>query len=471
MLVQFTVENFASFGATTTFSMAADNADRQHVTHIIGDKTSKTPPVLRVAALYGANGAGKSNLIKAIGFARKLILNGTRAGKLIPITPFKLSSDSDKPSRFEFIFNHNDIPYSYGFLATATRIVEEWLYATPSKQEVRYFERTTSEHNETLVEFGATFTGKSTKDKQFMEFVAQGTRPNQLFLTEARERNVKIVAPVVEWFEKSLIIISADAQLKGLELMLRGNTDFADYIGARLRAAGTGVESVRVEEHPLEASTVFSGMPEEVQQEIAQSLQPDDEEQGVLMQGSFGERGMFVSGKQSQPMLLQIKTQHRGADGRLVDFDTNEESEGTQRLMHLFPALHRLQERPCVALLDELDRRLHPLLSRYFVETMLDCPEENRYSQLIFTTHETHLLDLDLLRRDEIWFVEKDRGGASHLSSLAEFNIRPELKVQKGYLNGRFGAIPFLGDPCQLGLPDRDETHTRPRETEATVGV
>jgi AAA15 family ATPase/GTPase len=109
-----------------------------------------------------------------------------------------------------------------------------------------------------------------------------------------------------------------------------------------------------------------------------------------------------------------------------------------------------------VLLLDELDRRLHPLLSRLFVQMALEGEEVNRRSQLLFTTHETHLLDLDLLRRDEIWFVEKDRYGASHIYSLAEFKIRPDLKVEKGYLNGRFGAIPFLADVQSLGWTEKE---------------
>jgi AAA15 family ATPase/GTPase len=132
-----------------------------------------------------------------------------------------------------------------------------------------------------------------------------------------------------------------------------------------------------------------------------------------------------------------------------------EESEGTQRLIHLVPSLFILkQDSEIVVFLDELDRRLHPLLSRYFVETAINCRAKG--NQLVFTTHDTNLLDLDLLRRDEIWFIEKDSQGASSCYSLAEFKIRPDLKIEKGYLNARFGAIPFLGDIQNLGWVDRN---------------
>jgi len=133
--------------------------------------------------------------------------------------------------------------------------------------------------------------------------------------------------------------------------------------------------------------------------------------------------------------------------GQLVEFSIDEESEGTQRLINLIPALFILKKNPeKVIFLDELDRRLHPLLSRKFLEFFLQCKIEQSKNQLIFTTHDTNLLDLDLLRRDEIWFVEKNNQGASQLYSLAEFKIRSDLKVEKGYLNGRFGAIPFFGN-------------------------
>jgi AAA15 family ATPase/GTPase len=152
---------------------------------------------------------------------------------------------------------------------------------------------------------------------------------------------------------------------------------------------------------------------------------------------------------------MRLRIKHRSEDGNLVDFSMEEESEGTQRLIHLVPSLFILkQDSEIVVFLDELDRRLHPLLSRYFVETAINCRAKG--NQLVFTTHDTNLLDLDLLRRDEIWFIEKDSQGASSCYSLAEFKIRPDLKIEKGYLNARFGAIPFLGDIQNLGWVDRN---------------
>ena len=154
--------------------------------------------------------------------------------------------------------------------------------------------------------------------------------------------------------------------------------------------------------------------------------------------------------KNGQVNLTQLKTSHRHENGDLIDFSMDEESEGTQRLINLIPSLYILgKDAEKVIFIDELDRRLHPLLSRSFVESAINC--RSRENQLIFTTHDTNLLDLDLLRRDEIWFVEKNKNGVSDCYSLAEFKIRPDLKIEKGYLNARFGAIPFFGNPKDLG--------------------
>ena len=469
MLTQFTVENFLSFDTKTTFSMLADESDKQHPSHVIDNGNGKAASILRAAALYGANGAGKSNLVKAVGFARRMILRGTQGNQRIPVTPFKLGSDTLRPSRFEFVFIHEDVMYSYGFLLNDAQILEEWLYATGSRREVRYFERVTSANRQTTVEFGTTFSGRTAKQKQFLEFVAQATRPNQLFLTAAREHNVAAVAPVIEWLEGTLTVISAEEQTPSLEGQLHANSEFAEFAGTCLREAGTGVEAISAQKMPVGAAKEFARMPDALQQDILQQLQ-EEGQNGVLLRGPRGEREVLIQDGQDQPSLLKLEIKHRAQNSSLVDFDVSELSEGTQRLLHLTPALFQLRSRPRVLFIDELDRRLHPLLSRYFVRTALDCAAKSVHSQLIFTTHETSLLDLDLLRRDEIWFVEKDHGGASRLYSLAEFNIRPDLKIQKGYLNGRFGAIPFVGDICSLGWTQNTEASNE-APVEATDAV
>jgi uncharacterized protein len=437
MLIQFTIENFLSFKDEATFSMAA-GPDPQHADHL---SRSGGTSVLSLAAIYGANGAGKSNLIKAIGFAKELIVGGTRRSKPIAITPFRLGSDDRSPSKFEFIFTYKGDLYSYGFKLDREQIFEEWLHVTPEhkKKEVMYFERITSTEKETTIDYGPSLKKRSTKRRQFLDFVAEGTRPNQLFLTEAIDRNVEELAPVMDWFSLVLTVLPSELRYGDLDLDLLHDKSFNEFMSAFLQHSGTGVDSIIAEEIDLD----LDSPPEAI------AIVQDD---GIdeIVQNHLQGKHLFSKDIEDQSTVIQLKTRHRTEAGQFVDLGMDEESDGTQRLINLAPILFILkQESEIVLLIDELDRQLHPLLSRHFLETAIRC--KNPQNQLIVTTHDTNLLDLDLFRRDEIWFVEKTRQGSSSLYSLAEFKVRPDLKIEKGYLNGRFGAIPFFGDPERLG--------------------
>jgi len=464
MLVQFSVENFLSFDEEQVFSMVAAGGD-QHPTHLVPDVPRKGESLLRAAALYGANGAGKSNLVQAMQFAKNLIVEGTRGAQAIAVRPFKLGKEASRPSKFEFIIKTRGVLYNYGFRLDASRVQEEWLYATPNKHEVRYFERTTTKEGRADVEVGPALSGRSSKQRQFLEFVAQGTRSNQLFLTETLERNVVEVQPVVEWFQKNLLIVLPETPATHLEMYMHEDESVVNFTESVLRMTGTGVEGVVTEEIPYDfekfPSSVWSAAREQIEAQLATS-----DAVTVNLHGPQEERLTLKRNEQDQIVQLLLRTMHRGKDGRLVGFNMDEESDGTQRLINLVPALFILRQNPDqVIILDELDRRLHPALSRFFVQAALDRDDESRHSQLIFTTHDTNLLDLDLLRRDEIWFAEKDRGGASRLYSLAEFKPRLDLKIEKGYLNGRFGAIPFIGDIIRLDEAVQEDGAARELES------
>ena len=198
MLIQLTIENFLSFRDEVTFSMVGVSNDRQHADRLMEDAAGKGRPVVPIAAIYGANAAGKSNLIEALIFVQDLILEGTRSSQSIPVSTFKLGNYSKSPSKFEFIFTHQDARYSYGFKLNREQILEEWLHVIPpgKKKEVMYFERITTSEKKTSVNYGSQLTGRSERRKQFFEFVAEGTRPNQLLLTEATERNVEALFPI-----------------------------------------------------------------------------------------------------------------------------------------------------------------------------------------------------------------------------------------------------------------------------------
>ncbi|MEG4577502.1 ATP/GTP-binding protein [Microcoleus sp. N3A4] len=452
MLIQLTIQNFLSFRDEVTFSMVGVNSDLEHIDHLAEDAAGKGRSILPIGAIYGANAAGKSNLIEAISFAKNLVVQGTRSSQTIPVSPFKLGDYSKQPSKFEFIFTHQGDQYSYGFKLNREQIFEEWLYGIPDgkKQEVMYFERVTSSKKETTVEYGLKLKDRSKKRQQFLDFIAEGTRPNQLFLTESLERNVVILKPIFDWFRKVLSIIPAEADYTGLEIGVLSDESFTDFLSEFLKFAGTGIDSIVTEEVELDFERHFPTMPKVLRDNLIQALNQAEKNSIAMIENLGGTRFLLFKDDESQVILIQLRTRHRSEDGEFVDFSIEEESEGTQRLINLIPALFILkQEEEKVIFLDELDRRLHPLLSRNFVQVAINCRDKK--NQLIFTTHDTNLLDLDLLRRDEIWLVEKSEQGVSNLYSLAEFKMRPDLKIEKGYLNGRFGAIPFFGNPQSLG--------------------
>ncbi|MCX6381176.1 MAG: ATP/GTP-binding protein [Armatimonadetes bacterium] len=469
MLIQFSVENFLSFQKRTILSLVATN-DAAHPTHLIEHPSVKARRLVRAIALYGANASGKSNLIKAMKFAQNLIVKGTPSRESIPFTPFKLGSSQNLPSRFQFVFLSRGVEYIYGFAVNASRIVEEFLYAKPNGKEVKYFERITSENLKTEVDTGAILS-KTKEIRQFLKYKEADTRPNQLFLTAIFDGNIHNrtpeLSPVVEWFQMVLTIIDADAQILQLPQLIHVREGLSPYLSHFLSSIDTGICEVFVKEITWVWDRYMPGVSLEKREEILQALQniaPPDTDAGevrrVLTIEDADLTFNLYENEKGELRLLKLLLKHEGEEGKLVDFELEEESDGTQRMIHLAPLLPDIYaENERVIVIDELDRALHPHISRLFIQTALQKPLP---SQLLFTTHDTNLLDSDLLRRDEIRFVEKERGGNSQIYSLAEFKIRPDLQIEKGYLNGRFGAIPFIGDINQLGwkdAPDAESAH------------
>ncbi|MGK5086834.1 ATP/GTP-binding protein [Bdellovibrionota bacterium FG-2] len=445
MLIQFVVENFLSFRDEAVFRMTA-TSDAKHLDHVFTVESQKLS-LLRSTAIYGANGAGKTNLVVALEFIQGLVTNGIKPKQKIPLRRFKLSDESaQKPSRFEVELLKDETRYSYGIVLDDTTVREEWLFATrPNGREVPYFERATTSDGNTQIKFGSQLKIKYGED--FLTFLAKGTRPEQPFIAEAESRNVKQIQPFIDWFRDSLSIVRTAATYGPLPLRISRDKNFTCALAQFLKAAGTGIETVETNEEDLDFDKHFPEMPITVRQEILADL---NEKTSLLLGQSSPEDDLtMITGGRENPKLLRIHTVHRGKNGKNVRFAFSEESAGTKRLIHLFPALFSLSQKNQVFIIDELDRSMHPLLSRHFFAAFLE--NAAKTSQLIITTHEECLLDLDLVRRDEVWFMEKDTEEASHCYPLTDFKVRPDLEIQKGYLNGRFGAIPFFGDVKSLG--------------------
>lgn len=423
MLIEFTVGNFRSFRDTATLSMVASPlkskdpaVDANNIFELNGQ-----PPLLTSAAVYGANAGGKSNLVQALAFMREFVqesLLETQATGTIAVEPFRLSTESiDQPAHFETVFVAADGKrYRYGFEVTTERVEAEWLYVVPTTREARLFERTRQQ-----VTLGERF-----KEGRDLE---SRTRPNALFLSVVAQFNGPIAQKVLAWFRRLGVISGLfDSHLRPYTLRkwLQGE-DVAE-MAALIQRLDLGIDSVIVEKGAGSVASMPVAFPAEFRE---------------AMQKLFDLPGV------EQVTVSTLHTQYdaagQAAGMQRFDLDRHE-SQGTRKLFGLAGPLIETLTRGEVLVIDEMDARLHPLLTRELIALFNSRPSNSRHAQLIFTTHDTSLLDKSLFRRDQIWFVEKDRQGASTLYSLAEFKVRNDKSFERGYVQGRFGAVPYLGD-------------------------
>jgi AAA15 family ATPase/GTPase len=430
MLIQFTVENYRSFRERTVFSMRkASNVERgEDAPDVV-----KGTDILRCAAMYGANASGKSNFVKALRFARELVVTGVEERGRIQTHPFRLDDTSTgAPSYFEFYLRTgSDKVYVYGFAVQPDAVVSEWLSEVVGDDEIPVFYRDGKE-------FQFASQGEGSKD-ELLNLVGSATRDNQLFLRTAREfkleRFPRALADVLEWFELALKIIGPDVPYSWLIADADRHGDFRAFLGDVVNRADTGVSGVRV-----------------VQQLVstAERLKLESSLQHALWDGDLDENGRRVHYKAEDDdwYRVELRLEHAGgASGERNQFGLEDESDGTVRLLDLSPILFPSVALPLVVVVDELDRSLHTSLSRWLIERFI-AEKYGSESQLIFTTHDTNILDIDVLRQDAFWFAAKNKSGASTLYSLAEFKAEQIVELQKdlerAYLVGRFGGVPRI---------------------------
>lgn len=440
MLIEFSCENYKCFSHEVRLQLTAANY-AQHPNHV--RKLSDRLSALRAIAIYGANASGKTKLVEAIKFAQGIVLNPRRANAGIPHFPFVLDKNfSGKPSRFEFIFFYQEQLFTYGFVAGSKQIEEEWLFVSVGKREYRCFERKTSSTGKVEVEIGSGLARKASPALKMYSELSQATAANQLFLNKLDDFQAERANVVVTWFEDVLTIIEANSSYASLELRAHKEQDFVSFIGDYLKNSFTGVDSIETTVENFDAEKHLPGMSAEKVEEIIAPLRSDPDKKLLVQRGESSV--LKISQVDGNISVVRLQTIHKSADGENVAFGFENESAGTQRLANLLPAIYDLKFSERVYVIDELDRKLHPLLTKSLIQNFLES-QSCTNGQLIFTTHETHLLDQDMLRRDEVWFIEKNiKTGESELIPLTAFDIRHDLKIEKGYLQGRFGAIPFF---------------------------
>jgi AAA15 family ATPase/GTPase len=422
MLVEFSVSNYRSIRDRQTLSLIASQGaeHREHNTWKIADTELRG---LRSAVIYGPNASGKTNLLRALLALQQMVVQSAQgqAGVALPVAPFLLDEATSRaPTEFEIIFYGADgVRYQYGCAVTADRVHREIFTAYPLGRPRTWFERIGSEDADRYSwSFGKHFKGEAAERKVWKEF----TRPNALFLSTAIQLNNEQLRPAFNWIAHGLIVAVHRTWLNpGLTLELMGTDTGKRDVSNFLKAADVGIDRMEIREAEGRGASARRLVLGEPQIEI----------------GFEGPDGTRLK-------QLELLTWHKRADGTEVSWSLDDESEGTKKLFELTGGWLRALRNGATVLVDELDRSLHPHITRFLLR-LFHGTHNPRNAQLIFTTHDTTLLDVELMRRDQVWFVEKDRSQTSRLYSLLEFSPRKDEALEAGYLRGRYGAIPFVG--------------------------
>lgn len=420
MLVNFTVRNYRSFKQERTFSMEASSIKEHKDSVIMRGKYN----VLPLAVLYGANSGGKSNLIQAIAAMRSMVRRSVRLneGDSLPYDPFALDESSDsQPTLFEIQFIKDETLCRYGFEYNETSIISEWLYEKRfGEKEYELFLRSRD-----VIEVSP---------KRFPE--GQGkeglTNSNRLFLSLVAQLKGEKSNSIMSWFAECSVLSGIDSE--GYEAftlrMFLEHLNGADQAQEFFKTLQLGFTRFSVKKVGL-PQEALSSVPQAIRSQLEKDAATGNIVEPITTHNVYDDNGVVIGER---------------------NFHKNQmESEGTKKVIEISGPIFDALNEGKTLVVDELDAKLHPLLTRNIVLLFMD-PEKNRHgAQLIFATHDTNLLDLEIIRRDQIWFAEKDKAESTDIYSLVEFKdeegkkVRNDRDIKRDYIRGRYGAIPFIG--------------------------
>jgi ABC-type ATPase involved in cell division len=395
--------------------MAARRSGRATSSNSFDSGISGLPRLSKSAAIYGPNAAGKTNLLKAMHFVQQFVTSSASSppGNQVPYTPFIFSKTTRaQPSEFVIAFIERGIRYQYGFKLNATRILEEWLFEYVTNRGRLLFERVYHAKTE---RYKWTFSSFLKGQRSVW---SETTRPNALFLSNASQLNSGQLLPVFQWFQRRLVIIMPGSPLNpGLTIQLLDKPDGKEKLLPFLREADLGIADVHMDREIVPGTGA------------------------LILPGAFIEQQ-----PNSSPSVVRITLRHQGADDQSPLLPLSEESSGTQILFATAGAWLNVFTNAEVLLVDEIDTSLHPLLTHFLIQKFHSDKTNPNNAQLLFTTHNTTLLDQKLFRRDQIWFMEKGRDGSTKMFPLSDFKVRKGEALDKWYLKGRYGALPLLDE-------------------------
>jgi AAA15 family ATPase/GTPase len=420
VLLQFSVNNYRSIKDTVTFSMATALQEDKNFFNIRKYK------LLNSAVVYGANASGKSNLLRAMAFMGKIVLNKTKVIQSVdklPHDPFKLNtSTKEASSSFEIVFFIDETKYRYGFELDSTTVYSEWLFADEKGKEAKLFYRDDEEAhyvNPQKFKEGFAFFDTSLSKIKISK--------NQLFIWKCDQNDGEISKSILNWFSRFNLIdgLSHDGYIS-YTMKKTEDAEFKNKIVSLVQTADIGIDDIKIQEDKI-PDEVFEKLP-----------LPDELKQEILKEGGL--------------KSVKINTYHTIFDenndevGKEIFELDSEESLGTQKFFKMSaPILNTLQEGK-ILMIDELDASLHPMLTKHLIKLFHDKSINTKNAQLIFATHDTNILKPQLFRRDQIWFTQKNKYGSTDVYALSEIkNVRKTEDFESQYIQGKYGAIPYLG--------------------------
>ncbi|WP_424656333.1 AAA family ATPase [Capnocytophaga granulosa] len=440
MLIRFQVKNLYSFEEETEFNLLTN--DSEHLPH--HKKHCNGVDFLRLSAIYGANASGKSNFVRAIG----LLQNIVKKGKIIDEVSdykFKLSKEAlTKPISLAIELLSNSKMYYYTLTFDQKKILNETLVETFKDKEDRIvFERSLTNERQEIPFIESEV--KNEKERMFLELLSDKLLSKDelllTFLTQKYPNEYADIDNVFEWFSDVLIVLNSNFKIRGIAHKFDTDDSTTMFANAFIPTLGTGIQKIDIQKREI------VGQGNEMNY-LKDNIKNDQEQLFTNTNPDTGEEITFVMEENDKIFAKRIFTEHLDKEGHKVFFPFGWESDGTKRLLEYTPLINGVINAEVVFVVDEIERSIHPMMIKELIRKISS--DTSAQGQLIFTTHESCLLDQEILRTDEIWFTQKDKGGATHMYSLSDFNISNTANIEDGYLNGRYGGIPFLSNLKEL---------------------
>ncbi len=428
MLIEFKFSNFRSFKDEANLSMKAVGlSDFKECLLSHGTTT-----VLPTVAIYGKNGAGKTNVIRAFWLAVQFIKNAQRTQHeeaTIPRTPFLLDDDMrNEPTTFEFTYIQSGVKYIYGFSANNQEIIAEYLYHTPKGQKAMIFMRENQ-----------NFKFPENNEKKMKSLISEAVGKNQLFFSIACVMNYQPCIMAMKWFREKVLFSRDFVDIPKQLIEYSNNKNMLNSIISYAKQADVGICDMSFEisdEKITSASDIPDDFPDDVKAMMLSYMES--------LSDTSSDSELMIKAHQ-----IRTKSFHTGissaGEKKSYTLDLSDESDGTRKLMSLAPAIELILNEGGVFLIDEIEKEMHPMMIEFII-SKFQSPTSNRSNaQLIFTTHSTELMNMEFLRKDQIYFTDKDRQtGASELYNLMEFSPPTNTNIRKSYLLGKYGAIPDI---------------------------